>query len=198
MRASWGKTLSTTAGGDALEFRRAGPGIVWSPTQRSLLALWTELRGGDSLPSWDKIPVDDLADQRDTLMFLDVVDTDEARRFRIARLGKRIVRGYGGDFTGRFLDEAIPPVWRANAIQTYLAAIDSELPIYNVVDTLDRVGTLVRLERLLLPFSGAGGNAGHVLASIEASSIADTFDERQIGRSPHADASCALVAVIEV
>jgi hypothetical protein len=130
-------------------------------------------------------------------MSLDVVDDGEAPRFRIASLGKRVTTGYGGDFTGRFLDEAIPPIWRANAIQTYLAAITSERPIYNVVDTLDRLGALVRLERLLLPFSARTGEAEHVLASIEASSIADTFDEQQIGRSPHADASCALVAVIE-
>jgi hypothetical protein len=199
VRARWDKTLSRSGrlGGDALQYRTAGPDIVWSASQQRLLAIWAGLRAGQAVPAWRDLLADELA-QRDTLMMLDAVDHDGALRFRIESLGGRIATSYGGDFTGRFLDEAIPPAWRDSALQTYQAAIVRRRPVYNVVDTLDRNGTLVRMERLLLPFTGARDEPEHVLASIETSSIAGVFEEHELGRSPYADGSCALVAVIEL
>jgi hypothetical protein len=192
---NWGKTLPGTPGG-VVQFRSAGPDIVWSGTQQALMRVWATLRGGKTLPAWTDLVTDDLHAQRDTLMSLDLVDDDGAARFRIDTLGQRIVKGFGGDPSGRFLDEVIPPPWRDNAMKTYQAAIERELPIYNVVDTLDRQGTLVRLERLLLPFAGDGLDAEHVLASIETSSIVGTFDEGELDGAPYGDDSCAVVAVI--
>lgn len=200
LRAKWGKTLALPgrSGSEALQFRTAGADIVWSATQRALLRMWADLRGRKSLPSWDDLAADELSGQRDTLMLLDAVDDDGALRFHIGTLGSRIAKGYGGDFTGRFLDEAIPPAWRDNAMQTYRAVVVRGRPIYNVVDKLDREGSLVRMERLLLPFSGQDIDAEHVLASVETSSIAGQVQDGVLGHWPYADSSCAVVAVIDL
>jgi len=184
--------------GSALQFRSAGPEIVWSATQQAALQTWVTLRGRRSLPAWNDLVADDLQDQRDTLMFLDMVDDDGATRLRVTSVGARITSGYGGDVTGRFIDEVIPPVWRDCAMRTYQAAIERELPIYNVVDALDREGALMRMERLLLPFAGDGLDAEHVLASIETSSITGTFNERDLGQTPETESSYALLAVIKI
>lgn len=199
VRLKWGKTLAAPGkSGSALQFRSAGPDIVWSATQQAVLQTWVTLRGRKSLPAWNDLVVDDLQDQRDTLMFLDLVDDDGSARLRVNSVGARIISGYGGDVTGRFIDEVIPPAWRDCAMRTYEATIERELPIYSVVDALEREGTLVRMERLLLPFAGDGLDAEHVLASIETSGITGTFNERELGQSPQTESSYALIAVIKI
>lgn len=177
-----------------MQFRTAGPDIVWSAGQRALLACWVRLRGPGAMPAWSDLPADDLSRHLECLMFLDAVLDDAGLRFRIRFLGSRIAASYGADFTGQLLDEAIPPAWRDNALRTYRETIARKRPIYNVVDTQDRDGSLVRIERLLLPFSGDGGI--RVLASIETFSMAGR-EQEELGRSPYASGSCALVAVIE-
>ena len=102
-----------------MQFAASRPDVVRSVCQRWLLKYWTRLRGFKPMPAWKDLPVEDLSRQLDTLMFLDVVANGAEPRFRIRFLGKRIAQSYGGDFTGRFLDEAIPPAWRDNAMKTY-------------------------------------------------------------------------------
>jgi hypothetical protein len=188
----------TPAGAAAMEFRTARADIVWSVSQRWLLTCWTEARGKKAVPAWSGLSPEDLARQLDTLMFLDAVPQPAELRFRIRFLGRRIAESYGGDFNGRFLDEALPPAWRETALQTYRAALERRRPIYNVVDTRDRGGTLVRMERLLLPFTSNGGDPDRILASIETLSIAGKFEQNELGRSQYANGSCALVAVIDI
>jgi hypothetical protein len=181
-----------------MRFIKSRPDAVHSVCQRWLLKCWTHLRGHQAVPSWQRLPLEDLARQLDTLMFLDVVENGAHPRFRIRFLGKRVALSYGGDFSGRFLDEAIPPAWRDNAMITYRKTVTAQRPVYNVVDTHDHNGTLVRLERLLLPFTSNGGAADRVLASIETFSFDGRFEQQDLGNSRHAAKSCALVAVIEV
>lgn len=179
-----------------MQFRTADPDIVWSDGQRRLLTCWARARGQNAVPAWSALPADDLARQLDSLMVLDAVVEAAELRFRIRFLGSRIAASYGADYTGRFLDEAIPPAWRHDALRTYREAIARKRPIYNVVDTPDRDGILVRMERLLLPFASAKG-IDRVLASIETFSMAGSAEQDELGRSPYASGSCALVAVIE-
>jgi hypothetical protein len=179
-----------------MQFRTAGPDIVWSPRQHRLLTCWAGLRAQQAVPAWSALPADDLAQQLDTLMFVDAVMDGADLRFRIRFLGSGIAASYGADYTGRFLDEAIPPAWRENALCTYRETIARKRPVYNLVDTLDGGGTLVRMERLLLPFTSTAG-VDRVLASIETFSMAGGTERDELGRSPYADGSCALVAVIE-
>jgi hypothetical protein len=171
--------------------------------QRWLLKCWTHLRRkrrvpGWTVPSWADLPLDDLSPQLDTVMFLDVVENGAEPRFHIRFLGKRVALSYGADFSGRFLDEALPPAWRDNAMIAYRKAVAARLPIYNAVETQDRDGTRVRRERLLLPFTANGGTADRVLASIETISLNGRFEQHELGKSPYATSSCALVAVIDV
>jgi hypothetical protein len=180
-----------------MQFITSRPDAVRSVCQRWLLKSWTHLRGGRPVPSWKNLPLEDLWRQLDTLMFLDVVENGAKPRFRIRFLGKRVALSYGGDFSGRFLDEAIPPAWRDNAMLTYRKAITAQRPVYNVVDTHDGNGTLVHMERLLLPFTANDGAPDRVLASIETLSVDGKFEQHELGNSPHAASSCALVAVID-
>jgi len=179
-----------------MHFMKAGPEVVQSINQRWLLGQWKRLCNGHPLPVWRHLPVDDLKRMLETLMFCDLVPDDDGGRFLIRYLGKQIALSYGGDFQGRHLDEALPKVWRDNALVTYRKAISARVPVYNAVDTRDRDGRMVHLERLLLPFSRDGVAAQHILASIEAVSLEGRFAQENLGRSPHATANCALVATI--
>ena len=180
-----------------MEFAASRANVVRSVSQRWLLKYWTELRGLKPMPLWKDVPVEELEPQIDTLMFLDVVGNGTGPRFLIRFLGGRIAQSYGADFCGRFLDEAIPPAWRHNAMQTYCKAVEARLPVYNVVDTGDTQGRTVHMERLLLPFTTNGARADRLLASIETLSMEGRFEQRQLAHSPHASHSCALVAVID-
>jgi hypothetical protein len=180
-----------------MEFAASRPDVVRSVSQRWLLKYWTRLRGFKPMPLWKDVPVEELTPQLDTLMFLDVVANGAGPRFLIRFLGQRIAQSYGADFCGRFLDEAIPPAWRDNAMQTYCQAVARRLPVYNVVDTGDSVGKVVHMERLLLPFTSNGARADRLLASIETLSLDGRFEQRQLGHSPHVSQSCTLVAVID-
>ena len=181
-----------------MDFMKAGPEVVQSVNQRWLLKQWKRLRNGSPLPFWQHLPVDDLTRMLETLMFCDLVPDADGGRFLIRYLGQRIALSYGGDFSGRYLDEALPKIWRDNALTTYRKAIDGKRPVYNAVDTRDRDGRLVHLERLLLPFSRDGATADRILASIEAVSLEGRFEQENLGRSPHATGNCALVATIEM
>src|SRR5262245_59909034 len=161
-----------------MQFAAARADVVRSVSQRGLLREWTRMRGVKPMPLWKDVPVDDLTPQVDTLMFLDVVGNGTGPRFLIRFLGERIAQSYGADFCGRFLDEAIPPAWRDNAMQTYRKAIETRLPVYNVVDTGDTQGKVVHMERLLLPYTTNGARADRLLASIETLSMDGRFEQR--------------------
>jgi hypothetical protein len=180
-----------------MDFMKTGPEVVQAINQRWLLRRWKDLRNGNPLPLWRHLPIDDLKPMVETLMFCDLVP-DAGGRFLIRYLGKRIAESYGGDFQGHYLDEALPAIWRDNALATYRKAMSGRRPVYNAVDTRDRNGRMVHLERLLLPFSRDGITADRILASIEAISLEGKFEHANLGRSPHATANCALVATIEM
>jgi hypothetical protein len=181
-----------------MEFMKTGPEVVHAVNQRWLLKRWKELRNEAALPLWRDLPFEDLKRIEDTLMSCDLVADAGNERFLIRDLGARLALSYGGDFRGRYLDEALPAIWRDNALKTYRKAIESKLPVYNAVDTRDRDGCLVHLERLLLPFSRAGVTADRILASIETLSLEGKFEQENLGRSPYAARNCALVATIEM
>jgi hypothetical protein len=181
-----------------MHFTKSGPEVVQAVNQRWLLKRWNELRNGAALPLWQDLPFEDLKRIEDTLMFCDLVADAGNGRFLIRGLGARLALSYGGDFQGRYLDEALPEIWRDNALKTYRKAIESKLPVYNAVDTHDRDGCLVHLERLLLPFSHDGVTADRILASIETLSLEGKFEQENLGRSPYAARICALVATIEM
>lgn len=181
-----------------MDFMKTGPEVVESINQRWLLGQWKRLCNGNALPIWQQLPVEELKPMVDTLMFCDHVPDAGGDRFLIRYIGARIALTYGGNFQDRYLDEALPKVWRENALTTYRQAIRSKLPVYNAVDTRDRDGRMVHLERLLLPFSRDGVVADRILSSIEAVSVEGRFEQANLGRSPHASANCALVATIDM
>jgi hypothetical protein len=181
-----------------MNFLETGPEVVQSINQRWLLNQWKHLRNGHAVPIWKHLPIDDLKRMQETVMFCELVPDSNGGRFLIRYLGERIAMSYGGDFQGWYLDEALPQTWRENALATYWKAIDSKQPVYNAVDTRDRDGRMVHMERLLLPFSRNGIAADGILASIETVSLEGKFEQENLGRSPHVSNTCALVATIEI
>ena len=181
-----------------MQFMNVGPDVVQSANQRWLLNHWQRVRNGNPLPSWQDFPVDDLNRQLETLMVCDLVPDADGGRFFIQSLGKRIALSYGGDFQGRYLDEALPAIWRNNALITYRKAVEVRRPVYNAADTRDRDGRLVHLERLLLPFGDDGATVDRILSSIETLSLDGKFEQDNLGQSPLASNTCAFVATIEM
>lgn len=179
-----------------MDFVQARPDVVRSVAQRWLLNHWLRLRGNRPCPTWGDVDTGEFRSQADTVMFCDVVTSGGAPRLLIRYHGERIAQAYGGDCRGKFLDEVLPPTWREGAIATYCEALRGRYPVYNVVDTRDRDGRLVHMERLLLPFGRNGEAVDRVLASIETLSLDGKFAQHGLADSPYVSSSCALVAVI--
>lgn len=179
-----------------MHFMTSGPEVIQAIHQRWLFNEWKTLKAEAALPSWGALKAETLSRIVDSLMFCDVTAVEGAPRFYIRYMGAKVVRLYGSDFKDRPLDEALPRIWRPDALTAYRQAVESRRPVYNAVATRDRNGRLVHLENLLLPFSRNGTDADRVLASVEAISYEGAFALDNLGASPHASSTSVLAAMV--
>jgi hypothetical protein len=180
-----------------MEINLAPPHVVRSVAQRWLLNLWNRLRGPDPLPLWSDLPADDVSSLIENLLFCDVAWDGGKPRLIVRLHGARLGEVYGRkDFRGAFLDEVLPLAWRDNAMRTYEATVTQGCPIYNAVDTRDRDGRIVHLERLMLPFSRDRRTVHSVLSSIETLSAQGKFEHRDLGNSPNVAEDCLVLSAI--
>ncbi len=139
--------------------------------------------------------MEEIGQQVDTLMFCDVAGSGAAPRFLIRYLGRRLQEAYGGARTGEYLDDVLPAVWREGAMKTYQQAITGR-PVYNIVETRDRGGCDVLLERLILPFTTSVG-VDRILSSVETISAEGKFEQAGLSESPFVGSNCLINAVID-
>lgn len=179
-----------------MDFVTSRSGVIRSVSQRWLYKQWALLRSRSPVPCWKDLPMDEIGTQVDTLIFCDVVDAGGTPRFLVRFLGRRLKEAYGGDRTGEFLDEVLPPRWRDGAMQTYNKALEGR-PVYNIVETGDRDGGKVMLERMILPFTSGNGGVDRIVASVESFAAAGKFTQDGLAASPNLGANCLINGVIE-
>jgi len=184
-----------------VEFVLAPPDIVRSIDQLWLLKSWIRTRGSRQLPAAEDLTVAERPGISDNLLFTDVVSRDGATRFLIRSGGGRITEYFGVSCPtggqGRFLDDVLPPAYRAAALATFHEAVAARDPVYTIADMRDRAGRIVHFERLLLPFGRDGMAVDRILASIEAVSPEGTFDSHHLMTAPAMTPAFAFCAIID-
>lgn len=164
-----------------MEFASANPSVVRSIRQRVLLNAWLRaLRKPQTLPSLADFRPDGLADELIDMMRFSVEGDGETARFLITQEGSRLASIFGGRHidpirrTPRYLDDAMGPERYARALPCYLKCLVRRRPTYSISHVRNDTGREVSLERLLLPFGGAGG-VEQIIGSYKSISIEDRF-----------------------
>jgi hypothetical protein len=135
---------------------------------RALHAWWHAHRGPNGVP--DRRDLDPAA-LRSLLPNLFIVDIEPAPfRVRYRLVGTKAVRNSGFDFTGRYLDELLPPGADVPWIEYYQTAYESREPLLGSVVVPASSGGTYGYEFGLFPLT-QGGTAVAQIAAIE-----DYFD----------------------
>jgi hypothetical protein len=184
-----------------VEFVLSPPDIVRSIDQLWLLQSWIRTRGARQLPAAEDLAADERPGISDNLLFTDLVSSGGAPRFLVRSGGRCIMEYFGMSCQtggqGRFLDEVLPPAYRAAALATFREAVAAREPVYTIADMRDRGGRIVHFERLLLPFGRDGMAVDSILASIEAVSPEGVFDSQQLMTAPAMRPAFAFCAIID-
>ncbi|QJE72911.1 PAS domain-containing protein [Aerophototrophica crusticola] len=135
------------------------------PQLQSLLSFWESLRKGRELPSRQDFRPEDLGPW---MGHLGLVAVEHGGRFRVRLSGTTIVEYDGEDFTGRYLDEAVPPAAYQEILRPYRQVLETRQPVHS--SYVSRLGpsASATLERLLLPFSDDGCRVDLIMAGIYA------------------------------
>ena len=181
-----------------MQFDISRPDVVRAVNQRWLVKVWSQYLDGQRVPRWQAFEAERLSSMQENLSFLDVVPASNGGvRFLIRFHGEIIRRAYGSpDGRGRYLDEILSPGTCPTGIAPYEKAVREALPVYTILDVVDRQGRLVHAERLLLPFARDGESVDRILAAFEFICEEGAFDGHAImtgGEEP----SLRLSALIE-
>ena len=103
---------------------------------------------------------------------------------------------YGHTGKGRYLHEYLPSKLVDIVMPIYHECVARGLPVYTISNIDDIYGRIVAYERMLLPFSDAGG-VTHVLASLKTISEDGGFEIKNLMRGNDALPTPKLRAIID-
>jgi hypothetical protein len=140
-----------------------------------MLDWWRTVRGGRAMPARADFLPEDLARWWRHLVLMKIEPTDsEARdRYKFVYHGTKPVEYDGGDFTGRYLEDAIPARMYALTEAVYREACRRRVPLYTLRHVTGQSGFPVVYERLLMPLSSDGGRVDMLLSLLERHSTED-------------------------
>jgi hypothetical protein len=123
---------------------------------RSLLAYWRMKKGDRLTISRAEI---DPGEIKSLLPHVGLVDIERAPlRFRYRLAGTEIIKGYGLEVTGRYLDQMDLNGHERDITAEYVRAAESGEPSCSTFDYVRRDGRHIRYERLVLPLSSDGNS----------------------------------------
>jgi hypothetical protein len=130
-----------------------------------LLGIWRSVRGDRALPERADFTARVLAKHLSTLTFVERVETPgQERRYRFRLFGSALAQ-YTGDWTGKFLDDCVPPAFQPSWFATYDTAIAACVPLRFVSRFRAEHLQHVQAETLIAPL-GDGGVANGLLISV--------------------------------
>jgi hypothetical protein len=180
-----------------LDFESANPTVVKSIKQRDLLNTWLRLYARrQKVPCIGEYQPTRLADELPDLVYYTVDTTPSPPRLTIQSQGTRMSSAYGNTGKDRYLDEYVGARLAPVVIPAYHECVRRALPVYTIADIDDSYGRIVAYERLLMPFSEAGG-VTHVIASFKTISEDGGFEIRNLLRGNDALPTPKLSAVID-
>jgi hypothetical protein len=133
-----------------------------SPTLRALAAYWNGKRLGRAMPPRAAIHPEEMVPWLPNLMLLDVIG--DLPRFRVRLFGTGLVHAYGGEITGRWMDECDLNSVTAQLVEQMIEVVRNGAP--NVVHaryTKVHDGRYLDYERIALPLSADGKRVNMIL-----------------------------------
>lgn len=181
-----------------MDFESANPSVVKSIKQRDLLNTWLRLYAREqSMPRVEEYQPERLADELPDLVYYTVDTAQHPPRLTIQSDGTRMSSAYGYTGKGRYLDEYLGARILPVVMPVYYECVKRALPVYTIANIDDIYGRIVAYERLLLPFSGGGGNVTHVIASLKTISEDGGFEIKNLIRGNDTLPTPKLRAVID-
>ncbi len=147
-----------------------------------LLAFWESRREGGRLPRRSAFLAEEFRPWMGHIGIIEV--TPGQPRFLVRLAGVAIVDYDGADFTGKHLDEVVPPHARAAILGPFEVCLREKAPQYDVISQPFKNATVRRLHRLLCPCSEDGGTVDRIILGIYAD-LADRLDQGSIYDDMH-------------
>ncbi len=142
-----------------------------NPSLRALLEIWTRVRGSLALPLRSDFSARMLARHLRDITFVDRIEGQgAARRYRFRLFGSGLAR-FTGDWTGKFLDEAVPQPFLPSWLATYDAAIEAGAPLRFTARFRAAHLEHILAENLVAPLAGEGEAVGGLLVSVQYSPV---------------------------
>jgi hypothetical protein len=116
---------------------------------RRLYHYWLQKKGDRRAPARRDIDPEEIVALLPNVYLVDV----EGARFRLRLVGTAVVRDYGREITGQFLDQIDLDDHKAEILHEYEVAVSRLLPQYHRWDYKKDDGRFLRYERLILPLS---------------------------------------------
>lgn len=162
-----------------MHFDNASLQIIRSVTQRGLVLHWDRLRRRRPLPTLIEFEPDERSHDASRLSFCSVAFECGRPRYRVLHEGSQVAAAYASNWTGRYLDDALPEHVKPAALVAFDRCRESCRIVYTVSTVRDATGNVVDCERLLLPF-GAGSVVSHIVVSLQLISIEGAFTHQNI------------------
>lgn len=160
---------------NAIAFRPGMRSEIRTPLFADMLDWWRTKRGSRRMPARADFLPEDLARWWRHLVLLRIERTGVGGRdrYKFVYHGLKPIDYDGGDFTGRYLDEALPARMYALAEAVYREACERRVPLYTLRHVTGQSGFPVIYERLLMPLSADGARVDLLLSLLERHSTED-------------------------
>ncbi|HEY7610350.1 MAG TPA: PAS domain-containing protein [Alphaproteobacteria bacterium] len=158
-----------------MRHRLIDPAAIQEPKLRALLAYWNAKRGTRAMPTRADIDPLDVPSILPNIVLVGV--SGEPPRFRFRIVGTDIVFRYGGEITGRDLEDVDLGSELGAVKSQYEETVRERVPTYCRHEIETGAGKHLRYERLLLPLAADGIHVDMLLGGIYAIS-SDTPIER--------------------
>jgi hypothetical protein len=140
---------------------RADGATPATPVAQQLLAYWQSKLKGRKAPRREDILPEELGKLLPWVILLEVVG--EPPRFRVRLAGTGVVREYGAEMTGKFLDDLDMGAARDRSLEDHRRAVREHRPVVGTFDFKTRDGRWMSYERITLPLSADGETVNMLL-----------------------------------
>ena len=178
-----------------MNFQTATAERVASMSQRALLLYWQRLAGERPYPAPGVFsPTERMHDPKQ-LVIWQVEDDGPRRRFRALHHGAHVAEVFGQSWTGKTMDEVVPPFALAFALFSADACASTGRAVYTIFRTRDEQGRVIDCERLLLPL-GTPDKVEQIVASLQLISLEGEFRRGTVLEKFDANSSVAFAGMI--
>jgi hypothetical protein len=167
---------------------------IRSESQRALAAAWARLCR-EGLPTFDQFNPEPGIHDPKQLVVWKVEIKDGQLVFRALYRGSLLDEAFNDGWAGKTLREVTPPSLQPMIIGASEHCVSTGCAIYSVLRTNGGAGSVIELERLLLPF-GKNGRVKIIVASLQLRSLAKTVERSTVAKDFTAQSEAVVSARI--